>query len=144
MSSSHPLDPLRPAEISSCSALIRYKYPKNWIFNTITLLEPPKYSQVLQNLAPIPIPRKAVALVIEKDNGNEIEFIVNLTEEKIESMTPIKDPESHFSLSSEDCINAERIILSDETVQRRCRELGFPNMDLIVADAWLSLLINEL
>jgi Cu2+-containing amine oxidase len=133
MSKFHPLDPLIPAEISATSKIIREAHPRNWIFNTITLLEPPKY-EVLKGLNSIP--RKSVAMLIEKVTGDQFEAIVNLTETKVESLAAITDPEAHLNLSSEDCINAERIILEDENVKARCARLGFPDMNLIIADAW--------
>ncbi len=141
----HPLDPLTTNEISKSSRLIRKIHPNQsgWIFNSITLLEPPK-SVLLPFLsknnedsaADIPlIPRKSFVILIEKGSGNVYETVVNLSDERIERFEAISAG-CQPTLTPEDCIEAERICKSDSDVRRRCFRLGLENMDLIVADPW--------
>lgn len=140
----HPLDPLCSIEISKSSHIIRENHPneKGWIFNSITLLEPPKkellpylLNNVEKSPATIPIPRKSFSILIEKRTGNVYEAVVNLTDEKIERFEAIP---AGFqpTLTPEDCFEAERIVKSDSEVKRRCFVLGLENMDLVVADPW--------
>jgi len=138
----HPLDPLNPSEISAASSIVRANDSRNWIFNTISLLEPPKY-EVLEKTKENTldsIERRAVCMLIDKFNGKKYEAIVNLSHRKMEALSEITDPEAHLNLSSEDCLDAERIILADEEVKRRCALLGFMDMSLVVADAWYEFL----
>lgn len=138
----HPLDPLTPSEISKSSRLIRQGHPneRGWIFNSITLLEPPKHVLLpyLLNESPLDttsIPRKSFSILIEKGTGNVYEVVVNLSDENIERFDAVPT-ECQPTLTPEDCFEAERIVKADTEVRQRCFRLGFENMDLIVADPW--------
>lgn len=139
----HPLDPLNSTEITKSSRLIRERHPndKGWIFNSITLLEPPKnvlLPYLLNNDEQTPtnsIPRKSFSILIEKGTGNVYEVVVNLSEENVESFNAV--PRGFQpTLTPEDCFVAERIVKSDKEVQRRCLLLGLEDIDLVVADPW--------
>lgn len=140
-----PLDPLTSIEISKSSRLIREIHPNQsgWIFNSITLLEPPKdvlLPFLLKDDEKYPkdmtsIPRKSFSILIEKGTGNVYEAVVNLSEDNIERFDAIPTG-FQPTLTPEDCLEAERIVKADSEVQRRCCLLGLENMDLIVADPW--------
>lgn len=136
----HPLDSLTAQEITKSSEIINKVHPSptKWIFNSITLLEPAK-NLILNhktNTTGLKIPRKSFTVLIEKYKGQVYEVIVNLTEETIEKFETVafgKQP----TLTPEDCFDAERIVKGDEVVRKKCAELGYINMELIVADPWL-------
>lgn len=141
----HPLDPLTPTEISKSSRLIRglHQNQRNWIFNSITLLEPPKkvllpylfneYEKSPKDIASIP--RKSFSILIEKRTGDVYEVVANLSDDTIERFDAV--PTGHQpTLTPEDCFEAERIAKADSDVRRRCFLLGLEDMDLIVADPW--------
>lgn len=139
----HPLDPLSSTEISKSSRLIRESHPnqKGWLFNSITLLEPPKKEllpYLLNNEEQAPkncIPRKSFSIIIEKGTGNVYEVVVNLSEENVERFDAVPTG-FQPTLTPEDCFEAERIVKSDSEVQKRCLILGLENIDLVVADPW--------
>lgn len=145
MSGIHPLDPLTPIEINSSSRLIRERYAnqRDWIFNSITLLEPPKKvllpylfkddEKCQEDITSIP--RKSFTILIEKGTGNVYEAVVNLTDEKIERFDAVPTG-FQPTLTPEDCFEAERIVKADSEVRRRCFLLGLEDMELIVADPW--------
>ncbi|XP_037032511.1 copper amine oxidase 1-like [Bradysia coprophila] len=141
----HPLDPLTTVEISKSSGLIREKHPnKNgWIFNSITLLEPPKNVLLpflskeveLNRKDMVSIPRKSFTILIEKGTGKVYEAVINLSDDTIERFDAVP---SGFqpTLTPEDCIEAEKICKSNSEVQLRCLRLGLEDMDLVVGDPW--------
>lgn len=142
----HPLDPLTSVEISKSSRLIRETHPnKNgWIFNSITLLEPPK-NELLPFLSKdglinrkdmaASIPRKSFIILIEKGTGKVYEVVVNLSTISIERFDTV--PLGYQpTLTPEDCIEAEKICKSDSEVQKRCVRLGLEDMALIAGDPW--------
>lgn len=140
----HPLDSLTPEEISAASRIVRenHQSPHGWIFNSITLQEPPKKELaplLLQEseelIASASIPRKAFVSLIEKQSGTVYEVVVNLTDEvveRFEKMAPGLQP----TLSPEDCLESERIVRESPEVQERCRKLGLEDMNLVTADPW--------
>ena len=137
----HPLDPLTPSEISETSRIIRGKYPnRKWIFNSITLKEPPK-AQLIQFLAAevdnneLVIPRKSFTLLIERFSGKVFEVTTNLSQRLIEKFTEAPFG-SQPTFTIEDSLIAEDIIKKDVEVQKRCAKIGIEDMDMIVSDPW--------
>ena len=131
----HPLDPLTPQEISQSSQIIRKNYSNtSWIFNSITLQEPPK-ALLLETPELGSIPRKSFVILIERETGKVSEAVINLSENKLESCTAVHAG-NQPTLTPQDCFEAERITKEDGEVRRRCADLGFWNMDLVVADPW--------
>ncbi|CAG7837998.1 unnamed protein product [Allacma fusca] len=135
----HPLDNLTAQEISSVSLLIKQKLASatKTVFNSITLQEPPKAVLLpfLNGEIQDDIPRRALAILIEKGTGNVTEVVVNLTSKVIETWT-IVEKGYQPTLSPDDCFDAERIAKSDPKVIERARVLGYENVDLVVADPW--------
>jgi primary-amine oxidase len=142
----HPLDPLSPLEISETSRLIRSKYPgRPWIFNSITLKEPPKAQLLLymatenedrnNNSEQIIIPRRSFTLLIERFSGKVYEATTNLSEKQIEEFTePPFGSQPTFTI--EDSLIAEDIVKKDVEVQKRCAKIGIEDMDSVVSDPW--------
>ncbi|XP_021955837.1 peroxisomal primary amine oxidase isoform X1 [Folsomia candida] len=143
---SDPLDPLTADEITSTSQIIenysaasRAEPTRRFIYNWITLKEPPKDVLLpffLSNKDPPAdvYPRKSFSVLIERSSGNVFEAVVNLKTKKVESLVQVHNVQP--SLSPEDLLRAEVITRSDATVQKRCASLGFPDMDLVYADPW--------
>jgi len=130
-------------EISQTKMLInqqRARQSTRYIFNYITLQEPPKSVLLPYFLAntdpPVNVaPRKSFTILIERGTGNGFEVVCNLDTDTIESFNPIPDGLMP-SLSPEDLLNSEQIARSDPEVQARCAALGYPNMSLVAADPW--------
>jgi Cu2+-containing amine oxidase len=148
------LDPLLPHEIKLTREIILknsttlpskrrippQSNPARYIFNYITLLEPPKSVLLPYFLVdkepPVSVyPRKSFTILIDRETSNAFELVVNLDTETVESFTQL--PEGSVpSLSPEDLLQGEDIARSDVNVQRRCALLGYPNMTLVNADPW--------
>ncbi|KAI9329915.1 amine oxidase [Zopfochytrium polystomum] len=141
----HPLTPLTAAEISRTTATIKAAQSASAlpaalassladgtaIFNTITLKEPPRVellsyeAAVSASLSAAPPKRLALATMLASD-GTVVEVVVDLVEEK--GVQP--------TLTPDDCFEAERIAISDPSVQRECAAAGFTNLSLVVCDPW--------
>jgi len=131
----HPLDPLTPAEVSESSRLIKATQPtRPWIFNSISLKEPPKHLILSPNVPLDSIPRRSFNVLLEKGTDKLFEGIVNLTEKKVESLVQIHGGHQP-NLTPEDCDEAERIALADEEVKRRAAKLDL-DMSQVFGDAW--------
>lgn len=118
----------------------RKRAETRYIFNWITLQEPPKSVLLPYFLSdtdpPFNVaPRRSFTVLIERGNGLVHEVIVNLDTGKVESFTDVA-PGLEPSLSPEDMLNAETVARMNDTVQARCADLGYPNMSLVNADAW--------
>ena len=134
----HPLDPLTADEIEQSVQLIKSELKTtNFIYNSITLKEPPKSVLLpyLDGAYESEIPRKALTILIDKSCGKVKEVVVNISAGTVESIVELP-PGKQPTLTPEDCFDAERIAKADETVKERCRLLGNENMDLVVADPW--------
>jgi primary-amine oxidase len=155
----HPLDPLSPSEITSTrdiiltyiqnnqslqqlrSSLYFRQSQQQYIFNYITLQEPPKsvlLPYFLSNTPPPPdvTPRRSFAILISRSDSRVFEVTVNLSENRVEKWEEVTDPNSNPSLSPEDLNDSEAIARANPEVQRRCAALGYPNMSLVNADPW--------
>lgn len=137
----HPLDPLSAEEIRLSSRVIRDAKPANdYIFNSITLLEPPKrlvleYLAAEQEGAVLPaVPRESFVVLIERASGDVYEVVVDLVVQVLKSLQHV--PGVQPTLTPEDCFEAERIALENEEVKKTCAELGLTDMSLVVADPW--------
>src|SRR5579859_563466 len=135
----HPLDPLSAAEIPQVakivSAYLKSKGDKTVIFNTITLLEPPKakLQKFVTGKGPKPA-RKAEAIVIGVGTGQVSEVIVSLETGRVEEWINVSGVQPTITL--EDLNSTEDIIRKDPGVIEQCRISGVTDMSKVYCDPW--------
>ena len=132
---SHPLDPLTAAEIEAAVAIIRSKY-RRLIFNTITLLEPPK-AEVLKwwgNRGSDTLPNRMADVVVIDHEGKVFDGQVDLTRQEITAWAHI--PNVQPLITNEDLQEVERIVRTSPEVINQCKILGITDMDKVYCDAW--------
>jgi primary-amine oxidase len=135
----HPLDPLLPSEITLVARTVTasLKGDKKVIFNTITLLEPPKdvLQKHLLGRGSKP-PRKAEAIVIGVGNGQISEVIVSIEggKGKVEDWKDVSGVQPTITL--EDLNSTEDIIRKDPGVIEQCKISGVTDMSKVYCDPW--------
>ncbi|KAH8548994.1 copper amine oxidase [Umbelopsis sp. PMI_123] len=137
----HPLDPLTTDEVIQTASLIRKdKGETDFIFNTITLREPPK-DVMMAYLGwdktaskPESIEREAFVIIIERPSGHVHEAIVSLTQNKIKSWMNIKGVQPILTL--DEMGEVEAMVIKHPLVAAECAELGITDMSMVYCDPW--------
>lgn len=137
----HPLDPLTVEEIKTVSSIIRKERGNEvFIFNSITLKEPPK-DKMMAFLGwdttlskPESIEREAFVVLIDRPSGLVHEITVSITNSKITDWKRIEGVQP--TLHVMEMLEAEAIMLKDERVIEECRKLEITDMENVFADTW--------
>jgi primary-amine oxidase len=137
----HPLDPLTTDEVIQTASLIRKdKGETDFIFNTITLREPPKDVMMAYldwdktASKPESIEREAFVIIIERPSGHVHEAIVSLTQNKIKSWMNIKGVQPILTL--DEMGEVEAMVIKHPLVAAECAELGITDMSMVYCDPW--------
>ena len=132
---SHPLDPLSAAEIKQAVKLAQSdpKLNPKIAFNIVQLHEPPK-SLVNSFVAGDSWSRQAFLIVLDKPTGRTYELIIDLTENRVESVTHI--PGIKPSIMEDELIRAEQVIKENSAFQAALAKRGITNFDLVTVDTW--------
>lgn len=113
----------------------------DWAYLYVALKEPPKsvlLPHFLRNQNPprrANIPRRAFAVLLDKAKNLAYEFTINLDRMVVERWVAAPNGGSPM-ISGDEMLETEEIMRNDPTVQQRCREAGWTNMSLVMADAW--------
>ncbi|KAI7859415.1 copper amine oxidase [Circinella umbellata] len=137
----HPLDQLTGDEVVQVSQIVRgVKAGMNFVFNTITLKEPPKSAMMsflgwdTSKPRVTQIEREAFVIILEKESMNVYEAVVSLDSETIKSWKYVPDVQP--ILTMDEMFEVEELVLKDEGVQAECRELGIKDMSQVFSDPW--------
>ncbi|CAL8074404.1 unnamed protein product [Orchesella dallaii] len=140
----HPLDPLTPAEIQLSVDIVHNTFPiirdQDWRFNWITLKEPEKVLLLPSFLGATDpsinsIPRKAFIILMERKTNTIAELIVNLNTRTVEEFSKLPQGTQTFYNKIDELI-AEEAVRKDEEIKRRCREMGWSDMNDVVMEFW--------
>lgn len=141
------MDPLSAGEIEETVKIVKSTLPGiehhgTWAFYIINLKEPPKallLPYFLQDQNPPcnsrEIPRRAFVQLVEKQKNIVTEVIVNLFANVMESWKPLPLG-TQATFTDEENVVGEEIAKADPQVHERCRQMGFPNMSLVVGEVW--------
>ncbi|RDW84762.1 amine oxidase-7 [Coleophoma cylindrospora] len=141
--SSHPLDPLTPAEIRQVSSLLKaYSPDKSLHFKYINILEPPKkqlrpYLRAERNaFTKHPLPsRLASALYYHRGTADLFQATVNLDTARVES-AELLDSRYHAQADRDEIIELRDVCLKDPQVLAAIEALKLPESFKVVCDTW--------
>ena len=142
---SHPLDPLRPSEITKAATIVRTAYPVLLINSrVITLREPVKRALVpyleaesngadLSSLQPARLAR--VQIVVTKDGCTQFrELVVDLGNAVISSDEHLKGRHSYIDSAYMQAVEAA--CRADSRVRTQIKSLDLPEAAQVVIEAW--------
>ncbi|KAI9495289.1 copper amine oxidase [Zychaea mexicana] len=137
----HPLDQLSGDEVVHVAQIVREaKAGMNFVFNTITLKEPPK--PVMMSFlgwdASKPrvthVEREALVIILEKVTMKVYESVVSLDTNSVKSWKYVPDVQP--ILTMDEMFEVEELVLKDEGVRAECAELGITDMSSVFSDPW--------
>ena len=130
--SPHPLTPLTAAEIRAAVAIFKGsgRLHGTYRFNFIALDEPPKAS-VLRDAAS---PRRAFAVVYDRDANRTYEAIADLTSGQLASWKEI--PGAQPPVGENDSTIADRIVRADPRWREALRVRGIRDPNSVLTVAW--------
>jgi primary-amine oxidase len=133
--SSHPLDPLTPAEIAIAVRVVRTERQAgdSFRFPVVALHEPAK-STVLNYKAGDPIHREAFLVLLDNATGKTYEAIVSLSEQRIISWQHI--PEVQPNIMADELAECEAAVKAHPDFQAALDKRGITDLDQVVVDPW--------
>lgn len=137
----HPLEQLSEDEICREAPIVREEKPDmQFVFNTITLKEPP-YQLMLSFLgwprsgaAANDVDHEALVVIVEKPSMKCYEGVVSLTKKKLNDWKYI--PNVQPMLTLDDMFEVEALVLKDPRVIEECKLLGITDMSTVFNDPW--------
>ncbi len=131
----HPLDPLRGAEISQAVALIRghADFPTGALFPIVVLKEPPKEEVIAWHVG-APFRREAFAVVYDRSTNRTFEAVADLRARNIASWTEVKGVQPGFLV--EELSSVSEIVKSDARWQASMRARGYTDFARLHVDGW--------
>jgi primary-amine oxidase len=128
----HPLDPLSPGEIRTAVAVLRRdrRLSDRWRFATIELREPAKAA--LHGAAPVP--REAVALLWNRDDGQAYKAVVSLTEDRVVAWEHRPGEQPNMTIDEFREVNAA--LRDDARIAAALAKRGITEMDRVLFDTW--------
>jgi primary-amine oxidase len=128
----HPLDPLSAAEIGQAAALVREGHARGdgWRFASIDLIEPPKAGLA----AGTPGPRRALAIVWNRGDGQTFECTVDLDAGRLEGVEARPGVQPNFTV--EEYHECDELIRAHPDVIAALARRGIHDTELVLIDAW--------
>lgn len=138
----HPLDSLSTDEVIQTAKLIRESKGEDskYVFNTITLREPPKDIMMAylgwdkETPKPETVERESFVIIIERPSGKVYEAIVSLTDNKVKSWMHMEGVQPIITF--DEMAEVEELINKDPKVAAECAELGITDMSKVYSDPW--------
>ncbi|CAL8074395.1 unnamed protein product [Orchesella dallaii] len=140
----HPLDSLTSTEIQASVKIVNSTFPfilqEGWRFSYITLKEPEK-SLLLPSFlgatdtAIDSIPRKAFIVLLERTTNAVAEAVVNLNDKVVEEFSTLPQGTQAFYTGTDSHL-AVQLVVNNAEIQKRCSEMGWPDMKNVVPLAW--------
>src|SRR5688572_889876 len=134
---SHPLDPLTAEEIASATAVIKAlpDFPREGRFSIVALKEPPK-EEVLAFKPGSSIPRKALAVVLDRAGSRTFEAVVDITGKQVVSFNQVKGAQPLILEGEYETIS--RIVKAHPEWQQAMRKRGIEDFAKIQIDGWAA------
>jgi len=132
---SHPLDPLVAEEFRQAVAILRREKDvgERWRFASIELKEPSK--ETLQRFAEgDSIPREAVVVCWNREDGQAYKSVVSLTEDRVLSWE--HRPGEQPNITADEFHECDAALREDPRVVEALAARGITNMDLVLFDVW--------
>jgi primary-amine oxidase len=132
---SHPLDPLVAEEFRQAVATLRREKDvgERWRFASIELKEPSK--ETLQRFAEgDSIPREAVVVCWNREDGQAYKSVVSLTEDRVLSWE--HRPGEQPNITADEFHECDAALREDPRVVEALAARGITDMDLVLFDVW--------
>eukprot|EP01121_Diplochlamys_sp_Union-15-3_P017703 TRINITY_DN6284_c0_g1_i1.p1 TRINITY_DN6284_c0_g1~~TRINITY_DN6284_c0_g1_i1.p1 ORF type:complete len:635 (+),score=98.78 TRINITY_DN6284_c0_g1_i1:48-1952(+) len=133
---SHPLDPLSITEINVAVRAVKssIEYKEHFVFNCVTLKEPPKQDVIeYEKSGKHPI-RMAFICLIDPKNGRVYEVHIDLGTQKHLNWKEAP-PQAQPTLTPDDCFLAEKIVKESVEVSEELKKRGI-DISKVTADPW--------
>ena len=132
---SHPLDPLVAEEFRQAVAILRREKDvgERWRFASIELKEPSK--ETLQGFAEgDPIPREAVVVCWNREDGQAYKSVVSLTGDRVLSWE--HRPGEQPNITADEFHECDAALREDPRVVEALATRGIIDVDLVLFDVW--------
>ncbi len=131
----HPLDPLTGAEFRQTAAALRRDrgVADSWRFASIELQEPEK-SQVKGWVAGDPVPRRAVAVLWDRQDNRTVEATVDLVADTVVAWTHVPGVTPNFTV--DEWREVDTAMRAHPRVVQALAERGISDMSLVLVDVW--------
>jgi primary-amine oxidase len=133
----HPLDPLSADEIARAAQILKAaeKFPKEAVFSTIVLNEPPK-EEVLSFKPGNAFRREAFAIIVDRLGNRTFEVLVDLRSSRIISWNEIPNVQPLVFQEEYEVVPA--IVKEDARWQEAMRKRGITDFDKVQIDTWAA------
>ncbi len=134
----HPLEPLRPDEISRASRILREseRIGDGARFCWMALHEPEKEALAAFESRGAAVDRQARIMVFDREGEGSLDAIVSLSGGKVLSCT--RAPDGHVALSFADMIRVIQLVKADPAWQAAIRRRGIEDLDSVQVDPWVT------
>jgi primary-amine oxidase len=131
----HPLEPLDEAEFRQTTALLRRErsLSEAWRFASIELVEPPK-PEVKAWRPGDPVPRKALAVLWNREDNQTWEGVVDLTADTLASWTHVPGVTPHFT--TDEYHEVDEAMRAHPDVIAALAARGITDMSLVTIEVW--------
>ena len=133
--STHPLDPLSPAEIENAVAILRAERElgERIRFESVELNEPSKDS-ILSRNGREPAGREAFIILLDNDTGATYEAVVSLSEGSVRSWEHIPGVQPRLML--DEFFHCENAVKDSPEFQEALRRRGIDDPSMVMVDSW--------
>ncbi|MGI8926251.1 MAG: primary-amine oxidase [Tepidiformaceae bacterium] len=130
----HPLEPLTGEEIRAAAAIVRGsgRLGERTLFASISLAEPPK-DEVRAFQPGAGGQRRAVVVVLDRNERAAYEVLVNLAHEKVETW---ERAEGQPGMSMDELLEVDAAVKADSQYQAALANRGITDLDLVMIDPW--------
>ena len=128
-----PLDPLSPGRDRRRGQGLRNSgvFSADTLFPLIVLQEPPKDEIVSANWQS---PRRAFAVILDRQHNQTSEAVINLSEQSMESWRILPEVQANFLV--EELSSAPEIVRADPSWQAAMRQRGITDFSQVLIDGW--------
>ena len=133
--STHPLDPLSPAEIENAVAVLRAERElgERVRFESVELNEPSKDS-ILSRNGREPAGREAFIILLDNDTGATYEAVVSLSEGSVRAWEHIPGVQPRLML--DEFFHCENAVKDSPEFQEALRRRGIDGPSMVMVDSW--------
>jgi primary-amine oxidase len=133
----HPLDPLNATEITIAADVLKSfkEFPKDAVFSTIVLREPPK-QDVLNLTEGSPFVREAWGIVFDPSRNETFEAVVDIATQTVASWTKVPGVQPLVFVNEYDIVSD--LVKADARWQNAMRRRGLKEFEKIHVDGWAA------
>jgi primary-amine oxidase len=139
----HPLEPLSLAEVQAATELVLSsgRLGERPLLAWVALLEPAKADVLAWTPEDVPLPRRAIAVGVDRATSLTYEAVVDLDAGEVERVDA--KPDLHAPILPLEWFEATPGALADERVQAALRARGIEDFSTVVCEPWPAAWMDE-